>query len=199
MQGLRIAAPDDETVVNLDSIQGLWTEEQYLKLTDYSRRLIEFTNGRLEVLPMPTERHQAILEFLFLAMRDFIEPLGGKTRFAPMRLRVHPEKFREPDLLVLREANDPRRQNHYWLGADVVVEIVSRDDPDRDTREKRADYAGARIPEYWIVNPEDDTISVLRLEGDRYAEHGVFSRGGLATSALLTGLSVSVDAVLDAS
>jgi len=199
MQGLRIAAPDDETVVNLESIQGLWSEEQYLKLTDYSRRPIEFTSGRLEVLPMPTERHQAILEVLFLAMRDFIEPLGGKTRFAPMRLRVGPQKFREPDLLVLRKANDPRRENRYWLGADVVVEIVSRDDPDRDTREKRADYADAKIPEYWIVNPEDETISVLRLEGDRYAEHGVFRRGGLATSALLTGFGVSVDAVFDAS
>jgi Uma2 family endonuclease len=199
MQGLRIAAPDDETVLDLEPIQGLWTEEQYLKLTDHSRRLIEFTSGRLEVLPMPTERHQAILEALFLAVRDFIEPRGGRTRFAPMRLRVRADRFREPDLLVLREANDPRRQNRYWLGADVVMEIVSHDDPDRDLREKRADYAEGGIAEYWIVDPANETITVLRLEGDRYAEHGVFRRGHLATSVLLTGFAISVDAVLDAS
>jgi hypothetical protein len=33
----------------------------------------------------------------------------------------------------VRDANDPRRQNQYWLGADLVVEIVSPDDPERDT------------------------------------------------------------------
>src|SRR5438876_11676308 len=132
MEGLRIVAPDDDTVLNLEPIQGLWTEEQYLKLTDYSRRLVEFTNGYIEVLPMPTESHQAIVEFLFLAMREFIEPRGGKVRFAPMRLQIRPEKFREPDILLLSDANDPRRQNRYWLGADLVVEIVSPDDPERD-------------------------------------------------------------------
>jgi len=44
-----------------------------------------------------------------------------------------------------------------------VVEIVSPDDPDRDLVEKVADYAEAGIPEYWIVNPNTATISVLRL------------------------------------
>jgi Uma2 family endonuclease len=199
MQGLRIVAPNDETLLSLDSIQGLWTEEQYLKLTDHSRRLIEFTNGFIEVLPMPTEKHQAIVEHVFLTMRQFMEPIGGKVRFAPMRLEIRPEKFREPDILLLRDANDPRRQNRYWLGADLVVEIVSPDDPDRDTREKREDYAEAGIPEYWIVNPQEGTITVLRLEGSGYVEHGIFRRGDSATSALLPGFSVSVAAVLDAS
>jgi Uma2 family endonuclease len=57
----------------------------------------------------------------------------------------------------------------------------------------------ASIPEYWIVNPEDETITVLRLEGERYAEHGVFRRGDTATSALLTGFAAPVNGVLDAS
>ena len=87
---------------------------------------------------------------------------------------------------------------NYWLGADLVVEIVSSDNPERDTREKRADYAEAGIPEYWIVKPEDETIMVLRLEGEQYAEHGVFRRGDTATSALLAGFTLSVNDVFDA-
>lgn len=63
------------------------------------------------------------------------------------------------------DARDPRRQNRFWLGADLVVEVVSEDDPERDTKVKRADYASAGIPEYWIVNPLDNTITVLVLEG----------------------------------
>ncbi len=73
--------------------------------------------------------------------------------FAPLRLRIREGQFREPDLLLVLDADDSRRQNRYWLGADLVVEVVSPDDPERDTRVKRAEYAEAQIPEYWIAIP----------------------------------------------
>jgi Uma2 family endonuclease len=196
--GLRIVTPDDDTVLDLEPIQGLWTEEQYLKLTDHSRRLIEFTNGAIAVQPMPTDKHQAISQFLFVALLEFIQPLGGKVHYAPLRIQIGEGKFREPDILLVRDTNDPRRQNRYWLGADLVVEIVSPDDPERDTKVKRADYAHAGIPEYWLVNPADETITVLNLAGHGYVEHGVFRRGGTATSVLLKGFATPVGAVLDA-
>jgi len=63
---------------------------------------------------------------------------------------------------------------------------------------KRRAYAAAGVPEYWIVDPEAETVTVLRLDGDAYAEHGVFARGATATSARYAGLSVDVDAVFDA-
>src|SRR5438128_203432 len=149
---MRVALAEEITDIDLASLQGSWGAEQYLRLTDQTNRLIEFTDGRIEVLPMPTENHQAILEWLFLALRVFVERIGGKVRFAPLRLLVGDGKFREPDILLVRDARDPRRQNRYWLGADLVVEVVSEDDPDRDITTKRADYADAGIPEYWIVN-----------------------------------------------
>jgi len=99
---------------------------------------------------------------------------------------------------AVQDAHDPRRQNRFWLGADLVVEVVSEDDPERDTKVKRADYASAGIPEYWIVNPLEKTITVLVLEGEMYSEHGVFRRGDRARSKLLEGFVVSVDEVLDA-
>ena len=76
--------------------------------------------------------------------------------------------------------------------------IVSPDKPKRDTEEKPLDYAEAGIPEYWIVNPLTDTITVLVLTGDTYDEHGVFHRGEQASSKLLDGFSLSVDDVLNA-
>src|SRR5262245_31881780 len=195
---LRIVGPDNDTVLDLRPIQGLWTEEQYLTLTDHSRRLLEFDDGYIEVLPTPTDKHQAISQFIFLALLAFIQRIGGKVQYAPLRLQIRAGKHREPDILLVRDANDPRRQNRYWLGADLVVEIVSPDDPERDTKVKRADYAEAGIPEYWIVDPQDETITVLLLENDSYTEHGLFHRGETATSALLNGFALSVDAALDA-
>ena len=119
--------------------------------------------------------------------------------FAPLRLQVRPNIYREPDLLLLLDANDPRNQNAFWLGADLVIEIVSPDDPERDTKIKRADYAEAGILEYWIVNSADETITVLTLDGDAYTEHGTCRRGESAASALLDGFAVRVDEVFDVS
>jgi Uma2 family endonuclease len=153
--------------------QGEWTEEHYLWLTDDSNRLIEFTDGYLEVLPMPTDNHQTILLYLYEQFVAFLRPRGGKVLVAALRLRIQPGKFREPDLLLLRDANDARRQNRFWLGADLVLEVVSPEKPERDLVVKRGDYAEAGIPEYWIVNPETEAITVLRLEGGAYARRRI--------------------------
>lgn len=195
---LRIVDTEDDTVMSLEPIQGLWTEEQYLAMTDHSRRLLEFDDGVIEVLPMPIPEHQKILAYLYRQFFVLLETMGGIVLFAPLRIRVRPRKYREPDLAVLRDANDPRQHKRYWLGVDVAVEVVSDDDPERDTKVKRLDYAQARIPEYWIVNPLDDTITVLVLQEDSYVEHGVYRRGERASSKLLAGFSVDVAEVFNA-
>ena len=118
---LKLVEPARGLELDLMPLQGLWTEQQYLKLTDQTNHLVEFDDGSIEVLAMPTEHHQAMLEYLFIALRTFIEQLGGKARFAPLRLQVHAGRFREPDILLVRDANDPRRQDRFWLGADLVV------------------------------------------------------------------------------
>ena len=177
--------------------QGYWSDEQYLWLTDRTRRMVEFTDGRIEELPMPTATHQAIILFLLDVFNAYLRPRGGFVLFAGLRVRIGEGKFREPDVAALRDRSDPRNQDRFWLGADVVVEVVSPDDPGRDLVVKRADYAEAAIPEYWIVDPRVETVTVLTLAGGAYVEHGVFSRGEAATSPLLDGLTLAVTAMFD--
>jgi Uma2 family endonuclease len=93
--------------LSLEPLQGLWTEAQYLKLTNQSNHLIEFTDGIIEVLPMPTDKHQMILRFVLLAFMSFVEPLGGRVLFAPLRVQVRAGKYREPDILLVLDARDP--------------------------------------------------------------------------------------------
>jgi Uma2 family endonuclease len=178
--------------------QGQWSEEEYLVLTDHRNRLVEFTDGFLEVLPMPTDRHQMLLKFLFLAFFHFFEARGGNVLFAPLRLRIRPGKFREPDLVLLLSASDARRHNRFWDGADLALEIVSEDKPERDLVDKRSDYAEAHVPEYWIVNPQTETITVLRLGKDSYEEAGIYRRGELATSIARPEFSVAIADIFDA-
>ena len=185
----------EEVLLDLLPPQGGWEEGEYLWLTDRSRRLLEWSDGIIEVLPMPTREHQEILRALFLALFGFLRPLGGDVLFAPLRLRVGERKFREPDLLAVLDTHDPRAQNRYWTGADLVMEVVSPDAPERDLVEKRREYAEAGIPEYWIVDPRDRTILVLTLAGDEYREHGRFAPGQEATSALLPDFTIATAAV----
>jgi Uma2 family endonuclease len=74
---------------------------------------------------------------------------------------------------------------------DLVVEVVSPDDPGRDFVPKRGDYAEAGIPEYWIVEPGTETITVLTLAGGAYVEHGVFDRKAHASSDTITVLALA--------
>ncbi len=179
--------------------RGDWSEEDYLWLTNHTNRLVEFSDGYIEVLPMPTDEHQRILLFLYRMLYDFIAAYtSGIVLVAPLRLRLKSGKYREPDVIVLLSQADSRRENQYWNGADLVMEIVSPDDPDRDLVTKREEFAQIGIPEYWIVNPQKATITVLRLQGQSYLEYGEFERGQTAASVLLQGFAVDVGDALDA-
>ena len=178
--------------------QGAWSDDGYLWLTEHRRRLIEFTDGCLEELPPPTATHQAVLLFLYDLFSAHLRNRGGVVMVAPLRMRIREGKFREPDLLLLRDRKDVRYEDRYWLGADVVAEVVSPDDPDRDRVQKRADYAEAGVAEYWIVDPSDETILVLELADGAYHELGTYRRGDIAPSRQLEGLAAEVAAVFDA-
>ena len=176
--------------------QGAWTEEEYLALN--GNHLVEFSEGRIEVLPMPTELHQLILAFLYRTFQPFVEGQAlGRVLFSPLRVRLWEGKIREPGLVVLLKENEHLRGNQFWRGADLAVEIVSADDPKRDLEIKRDEYARAGIREYWIVDPRDETVRVLFLAkpGEPYTEVGVYRRGDQAGSVLLSGLAVDVEAV----
>ena len=183
-------------VAHLFPSQGAWSVADYLALN--TNHLVELSEGRLAVLAMPTEWHQLIVAFLYEALKTFVAASGlGKVLFAPLRVQLWEGKFREPDLVFLFERNAAKRGDKYWRGADLVVEVVSEDDPDRDLVEKRREYAQAGISEYWIVDPRDSTITILSLEANatEYSKDVTHQPGDKASSLLLPGFSVHVTEV----
>lgn len=150
---------------------------------------------------MPTSSHQRMMLFLLSQLQSFIGSDGiGEVLCAPLPLRVREGRFREPDVIFALSQNQRFVQEEFWLGADLVMEIVSPDKKShkRDYETKVVDYAEAKIPEYWIVDPQQKQITVLTLDGDKYATHGVFAAGDDATSKLLADFSVDTSAVLAA-
>lgn len=182
-------------------MQGGWSESDYLSVALSENWMVEYSDGCIEVLPMPTLAHQLIVRFLLDSLRAFVDPRNlGMVLFAPLPLKTVPKHYREPDLIFNFTENHIKRGDKYYTGADLVMEVVSEDrrSHDRDYEKKRVDYAEAGIPEYWIVDPQQKLITVLVLEGQRYSEHGVFGAGSVADSQLLKGFAVAVDEVFAA-
>lgn len=174
--------------------QGHWSEGDYLRLQ--TNHLVEFSDGFVEVLPMPTMTHQLIVQFLSNLVLAFVRPRKlGTVLFAPLRVRLREGKYREPDIVFMLAAHAGRMGEDCWEGADLVMEVVSEDDPDRDLVVKRQEYAEAGIREYWIADPRSRQITVLKLGPGGYVLHGEYGRGGSASSALLEGFTVKVDEV----
>lgn len=175
--------------------QGDWSEDDYLTLD--CNRLVEFCDGTVDVLPMPSLSHQLILQSLFQHLKNWIQPRKlGLVVVAPYPIRVGQRRYREPDLAFLSRKQLAGSSDLCADGAELVMEIVSPSDPRRDLEIKRREYAQAGIPEYWIVDPRTRTITVLTLRSNNeYMEHGEFKPGDVVTSVLLAGFEVDVSAV----
>lgn len=171
--------------------QGRWSEATFLQF--HSNRMAELVDGRLEILPMPTLKHQRILRWL-LGVIEANSPGGSITLFAPLPTRLFPGTIREPDLLYIAPENAPAPDVDYPSHLDLALEIVSPglDAHQRDYEDKRKDYARAGISEYWIVDPQENLVTVLVLENSMYIEHGVFGPDDTASGLLLPTLSVNV-------
>jgi Uma2 family endonuclease len=122
----------------------------------------------------------------------------GTVLYAPLRIRIRSGKYREPDIVFMAKQHADRMGEDFCRGADLVMEIVSDNPEDRrrDLVTKRGEYARARILEYWIIDPLEERVTVLRLSGRRYIVHGEFTQGDTATSHLLPGFTVDVTAAL---
>lgn len=140
-------------VARLFPDQGSWDEEDYLALS--TNHLVELSDGYVEVLPMPTMTHQAIVQYLSNLLLAFasMDELG-RVLFAALRVRLRPGKFAEPDVVFMSAAHQDRMGDRYWDGTDLVMEVVSESEQDRqrDYVAKRQTYAAAGIAEYWIVS-----------------------------------------------
>ena len=169
--------------------QGEWSESDYFPLSE-RRRIVELSDGNIEVLPLPTEFHQLILLRLSFALHAFVMAHKlGQVRFAPLPVRLWPGKIREPDLVFMAAAHADRI-GKYWGVPDLAVEILSDGMESKDRQVKRAEYARAGILEYWIIDPVARSIDLLRLRESGYDVRGVLTGDDVLTSPMFPGFSL---------
>ncbi|MFM9960478.1 MAG: Uma2 family endonuclease [Planctomycetaceae bacterium] len=152
--------------------KAVWTEDEYLDIS--TNHIVEFTDGRVEVLPMPTPYHQAVSRRLLLALDDVVRgDQLGEVFHCPVPLLTGVTKYREPDLLFVSKDNLSKtwETDRRLEKADLVIEILSKGtrSRQRDLVRKTAEYAAAKIPEYWIIDPQNKIVLQYRLRSGKYA------------------------------
>lgn len=160
------------------------TFEEYLSYDDDSDRRYELVDGALIELPPESPEN----DFFALNLRDllikFVRRQLIRVHTCELQVPVLDPKDaanRYPDLVILRPEHLDLMQRRLTIKLDMpppqlVVEIVSPGPRNqaRDHVRKRAQYAARGIPEYWLIHPENQMITVLRLEGTQYIEAGAF-------------------------
>lgn len=168
------------------------TYEDYLQTPDDGQRY-ELIDGEIVVSPSPSYRHQYLAFELASLLRDFIRPRRlGKIVMAPMDVRLTRDLVVQPDILFIRKGSKTGIPIEGRIAGtpDLVVEILSDSTAVRDLNQKRAIYEASGVPEYWIVDPKAEKITVLALEHGTYVE--LPPTGGALTSRLFPALTFAI-------
>jgi Uma2 family endonuclease len=176
--------------------------EEYLHWDDGTDGTLELVNGNLVPMPPESDQNQQIgisLIAYFLQMGISKKLIRNQTAIVVTGGRA---TARIPDLMILSEtlAQELRESGQGTILSEMspprlVVETVSPGQEDRDYRYKRSEYAVRQIPEYWIVDPLADRVTVLELVAGFYEEQ-VYVGETLILSPQLGQLQLSAQAIL---
>ena len=170
--------------------------DDYVRLPDDGMRY-EVLDGALVMSPSPNFFHQRASARLFHALYSYVEEHGlGIVLSAPLDVILGDHDILVPDLVFVSEGRMEILEKRGATAApDLVVEILSPSTKGRDRNEKRAIYERYRVPAYWVVDPEAQTVTVHRLVEGHYAAPETFGAGQTVTTGLLPGFELTVETV----
>ncbi|MBI4564929.1 MAG: Uma2 family endonuclease [Planctomycetes bacterium] len=172
------------------------TVDDYMKLPEGTRA--ELIEGEILMSPSPRRRHQDAAINLSGILRDFVRSKRlGKVYAAPFDVHLPSGDVVQPDVIYVSNANRSILQDWIRGTPDLLIEILSPDSIERDRMVKRDLYARNGVKEYWIVDPESQTVEVLALAQATYAPAGYFERNDAVTSPLLSGLELPLRQIFE--
>ena len=159
----------------------------------------ELDDGVLYIMPSGTRDHQFLIFELGWHIRNYLnefdEPPAQFYHEMTTILSRQLQRAPEPDIVIVLEGRPGLLDGRWVEGTpDIVVEVLSSD-RSRDLVRKRQIYAEAGILEYWPIDPDNDTVTMLVLQDGEYVERAVLSAGDTLTTPLLPGLSIPLAAI----
>lgn len=167
------------------------TYQHYCLLPEGDRR--ELIEGALLVTPAPSEKHQRYSGNIEFELRKYLEEVSaGRLYHAPFDVILDDHNVVQPDVVFILEEHRGRIVPEGLRGApDLVIELLSPGTSSRDLVYKRHIYHRFKVPEYWIIDPENDTLTVLKWAEKGY-EDARFESTAIVESLLFPGLKLDL-------
>ena len=172
-------------------------------LTWSENERIEIINGEAFMMAPPSRAHQEISGALFAQLYNFLEGKKCRVYAAPFAVRLFEQEgdspedvdtMVEPDLSVV--CDNGKLDNRGCKGApDMVVEVLSPSTQRHDRLVKLGLYQRAGVREYWIVDPDSQTVQVMLQDGSGLQLHEVYNRGDVARVNVLNGCFIDLGKV----
>ena len=149
-----------------------WTEEQYFKEAP-EMWFVEFEDGELIVHSPVHVSHQQLVRFLTFLLQGVVRFRNlGEVLNGPAVVRLRPSLNYEPDIFVVPAAQLNRLSDQHFGGVPaLVVEVISPSTRTYDLRTKAVNYCAHGVPEYWAVDPEQQTLHQHLLPNDPSAPY----------------------------
>ena len=176
----------------MDVIRPALSVADLAQLPDDGKRY-EILEGALVVSPSPRPKHQRIVlncvEFLRVAERRGY----GQVYVAPLDVVLDDLNVTEPDVLFVRsERLEIVRESNVQGAPDLIIEVLSPSTRERDRGLKAHLYAQYGVFEYWIADPDTETLSVYRLTPEGFVRSGPYHAGDTVTSPLFADVPLAV-------
>jgi Uma2 family endonuclease len=146
-----------------------WTLAEVHRLPDDGNKY-ELVRGELFVTPPPGDEHETIAARLSGILAPYVSEHSLGLVFHPKAVMRFEGSEVEPDLMVRLPHPNRKKNDSDWDTAPVpilVVEILSAYTRRRDFNQKKRLYLDAGVAEYWIIDPEAQTITVIQPDAVR--------------------------------
>lgn len=166
----------------------LWTYDEMLAELPESNLPMELWDGEIIMPPTPNADHQDIVFNFARELRDFVVAKKlGKVFLSPLDVILSPHRTVQPDVFYIAKAQLSLVKDRVRCAPDLAVEVVSEGSWRRDHVDKKGLYEQFGVREYWIVDPEAQTMEVFALEKDAFKLHSKAGSEETARSKLLPG------------
>ena len=157
----------------------------------------ELIDGVIYDMATPSRRHQAISFELGRQVGNYLRGKPCRAYAAPFSVRLNADSFDdtvvEPDLVVVCDMS--KLDDKGCVGApDFVVEILSPSTASKDKVLKYRAYLNAGVREYWIVDPDAQTVHAHVLENGKY-DVTIYHENDIAPIQVLEGCEIDLTEV----
>ncbi len=172
------------------------TYEDYCALPEDGKRY-QLIEGDVDVTPAPTTTHQRVSQNLESVLRDHVRRNRlGVLFHAPIDVLLALDTVVQPDIVfVSRERRSLVTERGVEGPPDLVVEVLSPRTRRLDRTTKMRLYARSGVREYWLVDPEAQSLEILRLSGGTYVLAQAASGMENASSELFPGFTLALEAI----